>query len=78
MSAKAAAMSRSWKVGRYTATLTVPQVRRGEFASAVVEWEPHAPRRLSPKEIAQYQAGRNEALAAVCREIGINGLVVDV
>lgn len=74
MSAEAAAITRSWSVGPYTATLTVPKAKPGQTVAAVIEWEPRVPQRLKPAEIEQYRAGRDAAIKA----LGLNVLVVEV
>jgi hypothetical protein len=78
MSAEAAALPRSWQVGKYTATLTAPKARPGTVASACIEWTPHVPQRLTSAELEQYHAGRNRALAELAAALGINAAVVDL
>ena len=72
--AEAAAFTRSWRVGRYTATLTVPTPRPGKVASAVIDWEPHVPTALTREEREQYRAGRDAAI----RSLGINAVVIEL
>lgn len=75
MSASAAAIVRTWKVGPWTATLTVPAPRKGELLSAVIEWDPSMPdRALTSAERTQYRAGRDAAIAS----LGLRTLVVDL
>ena len=74
MGAEAAALSRSWPVGKYTATMTVPKAKPGTVASVSIEWAPHPPQRLTAEEIDQYRIGRHQALAA----LGVRALVVEV
>ena len=78
MSAESAALIRSWQVGAYTATLTMPQHKPSTVASAVIEWEPHVPTRLSPAELEQYRAGRAAAFAELAERLGLRIGVVDV
>lgn len=78
MSAGAAAITRSWTVGQYTATLTVPRTKPGHLASAVIEWSPHVPHRLTEDELACYWRGRNSALAELSTALGVNAAVIDV
>jgi hypothetical protein len=66
-----AAFTRSWSVGRYKATLCVAKPRPGQLASAVIEWEPHMPTSLSPREVQQYRDGRAEALSALGRNAAV-------
>lgn len=68
MSALVPAMVRTFRVGRYTATLSIPAVQPGGAACAVVEWSPCIPDRLSEKELAQYRRGRDAALLALAKE----------
>lgn len=73
MSAQAAALSKSWQCGRYTATLTVPPVANGVL-HASIEWFPHMPRDLTPEELEAYRAGRNAAFKA----LGLSALVIEI
>lgn len=74
MSAEAAAISRSWPVGRYTATMSAPKPKSGATVCAVIEWEPHVPQCLTSKEREQYRAGRDAAIKA----LGLKALVIDL
>lgn len=73
MSAQAPSLTRSWQVGRYTATLTVPPLAQGVM-HAVIEWEPHCPKDLTADEQQAYRRGRDAAF----RELGLAALVVDL
>jgi hypothetical protein len=73
MSAQAASLSRTWKVGRYRAILTVPPVENG-VRHACIEWAPHVPRDLTPDELKEYWLGRDRAF----RELGLTALVLEV
>jgi hypothetical protein len=73
MSAQAAVLSRTWKVGRYRATLTVPPVESG-VRHACIEWQPHTPRDLTPDELEAYRLGRDRAF----RELGLSALIVEL
>lgn len=73
MSASGVALARSWRVGRYTATLSVPKAKPGTAAACVVEWSPEVPQRLTPAEWRQYRAGRDRAIA----ELGLSALVLE-
>ncbi|MFO1226553.1 hypothetical protein [Roseateles sp.] len=73
MSATAAALSRTWQVGRYRATLTVPPVAKGVL-HACIEWLPHTPGDLTPEELEAYRLGRDRAF----RELGLSALVVEL
>lgn len=76
MSAESAFV-RTWRAGRYTATLTYPISRAGEVRSAAIEWSPAMPRRLTPAELAEYRAGRDHALAALSAEFGVRIAVLE-
>ena len=78
MSAEAALASRTWSVGRYECTLTVPRPRPGDVLHAVMEWAPEQPRRLSSSQMRQYRRGRNQAVAEVAQQLGISAAVVEL
>lgn len=74
MSAERAALTHSWQVGAFTATLTVQHLHPGRAAAAIVEWAPHLPTALTPAELNDYRKGRDIALQA----LGLPALVVDL
>lgn len=78
MTAEAPLLSRSWKVGRYIATLTVPKFKPGAQMLATIEWLPTAPDRLTAGELRDYVAGRNEVLAEAARELRLAVAVIDL
>lgn len=78
MSAEAAIAVRSWPVGRHACQLTVRRPKPGAVVNAVVEWSPAEPARLTAEEWAQYRAGRNQALAELAAELGINVGVLEL
>ena len=78
MTAEAAAMTRSWRVGKRTVTMTAPKLRKGEVSIAAMEWHPDMPSQLSKKETQQYREGRDAAFEELFAEAGINGLMVDL
>ncbi len=78
MPGEAAAMTRTWRVGRRKVTLTAPQIRSSQVATATIEWAPDMPRRLSRKEWKQYRAGRDAAFAGLCGDLGIRGLLCEI
>ncbi len=78
MTAEAAAMTRSWRVGKYAVTMTAPKPRKGEVSFAAMEWEPDVPNRLSKKETRQYQRGRDAAFEKLFGDHGMNGLMIDL
>jgi hypothetical protein len=73
------ALTRSWKVGDRTCTLTMPaKTQPAQVRSACIEWDPAAPARLSAAEWQEYRAGRNAALADISRELGISVGVLEL
>lgn len=78
MSAEAAFAARSWPVGRYVCTLTLQRPKPGALTSCVIEWAPEQPARLTADELRQYRAGRNQALAQISAELGVNAAVLEV
>ena len=78
MSGEAAAMTRTWKVGKRKVTMTAPILRNGQVSFASMEWEPDAPSRLSKKETRQYQRGRDAAFEKLFGDHGMNGLMIDL
>lgn len=78
MSGDTAVAVRSWCVGPYTVTMTIPRPRPGRAINALVEWEPSEPSKLSPDEWSEYRAGRNHALALLAAELGIDVAVLDL
>lgn len=79
MSAEAALLTRTWKVGIRDVTMTIPRPRAGQPVHVACEWAPSAPQRLSGAEWRQYRAGRDAALRDLCAELGLRGgLVVEV
>ncbi len=78
MSAEAAAMTRTWRVGKRRVTMTVPRPRNGQVATGAMEWHPDMPRKLSRREWRQYRTGRDAAFAELCGELGIRGLLCEI
>lgn len=54
-----------FRVGRYICRVTLPDLRPGTVAHAVVEWDPRKPDRLSDAELKQYDAGLALALSGL-------------
>jgi len=73
-----ASSSRTWQVGNRKVSLAVS--RPGPLApiQASMHWAPNAPSSLSAEEWRQYRAGRDQALAEISRELGINAAVLEV
>ncbi len=78
MSAEAAALVRTWRVGKRRVTMTAPRLRNGQVAMATIEWFPTMPRRLSPRELKQYRTGRDAAFADLCGDLGVRGLLCEI
>ncbi len=78
MPAEAAAMTRTWRVGKRRVTMTAPQIRNGDVAMATIEWQPNMPRRLSRRALKQYRVGRDAAFADLCGDLGIRGVVCEI
>ncbi len=78
MPGEAAAMTRTWRVGKRRVTMTVPRIRTGQVLNAAFEWHPSMPRRLSRREWRQYRIGRDAAFAELFAELGIRGAVLEV
>lgn len=72
MSARRPLLQRTWAVGRYQVTLTVPALEGG-VVHAAIEWAPHMPTDLTVAELEAYRRGRNAAL----KELGLSALVID-
>ena len=75
---EAAALVRTWRVGKRRVIMTAPKLRNGQVAMATIEWLPTMPRKLSRREWRQYRAGRDAAFAELFAELGIRGAVLDV
>jgi hypothetical protein len=78
MSAEAPLLSRSWKVGRYVATITIPKINPGVQLHATMDWQPTKPARLTGEELVQYRHGRDAALAEIAKTLRVNVAVVEV
>ena len=78
MPGEAAAMTRTWRVGKRRVSMTVPRPRSGQVATAAMEWHPDMPRRLSRREWEQYRAGRDAAFADLCADLGIRGALFEI
>jgi hypothetical protein len=70
MSATAALISHTWRVGERTVTMTVPRPTAGGPVCLAMEWVPDKPSALSPAEMRQYREGRAAGLAAVAAQLG--------
>ncbi|MDP9124023.1 MAG: hypothetical protein M3N82_05410 [Pseudomonadota bacterium] len=79
MSAEAAALARTWSVGRWTVTVTLPEVAPGQMRHAVLEWSPAMPTRpLSKSQMRQYRRGRDRALGELAAALVGPALLLEV
>jgi hypothetical protein len=78
MSAESPLSISRFAVGARTCVMTIPKPRAGEAASCVIEWLPDVPTRLTPAELAEYRAGRDQVLTALSRRLGITAAVVEL
>ncbi len=78
MPAEAAALVRTWRVGKRRVTMTAPKLRNGQVAMATIEWSPTMPSKLSRREWKQYRTGRDAAFAELCGDLGISGLLCEI
>ena len=78
MSGEAAALVRTWRVGKRQVTMTAPKLRNGQVAMATIEWQPDMPRRLSRRALKQYRTGRDTAFAELCADLGIRGALGEI
>lgn len=56
-------ITRTFRVGRHTATVTVPRPRPGAVLHASCEWSPRIPDGLTDDEQRQYEQGMAAVLA---------------
>ena len=78
MSAEAPALTRSFRVGHRTVTVTMPAPRLGKVRYMTIEWAPDPPRRLSKRELHQYRAGRNAAVAELAKLTGMKAAIIEI
>jgi hypothetical protein len=79
MAAEAASLARTWPVGRWTVTLTMPPRAPGGHQFASCEWLPKMPDRpLTAGEMHQYRVGRDRAVAELAQALGISALILEV
>jgi hypothetical protein len=77
MSAEAAALVRSFRVGSRICTMTFPRPEGGALLYMTTEWWPSVPRRLSAAQMREYRSGRDRALMELAGITGGNVLVVE-
>ncbi len=78
MPGEAAAMTRTWRVGKRRVTMTAPKLRNGQVAMATIEWLPTMPSKLSRREWKQYRKGRDAAFADLCGDLGTRDLLCEI
>lgn len=78
MSGEAPLSVSRFAVGVRTCVLTIARPRKGDVASCVVEWIPDRPERLTAVELGEYRSGRDQALTALARRLGINAAVLEL
>ncbi len=78
MSAEAAVLTRSFRVGCRTVTMTMPAPRLGECVCLAIEWAPTPPRRLSKREWRQYRTGRNAAVAELAELTRLKTAILEI
>lgn len=77
MSAEAAILSRSWRVGTRSCTLSMPPLQPGKPLHACIEWRPSPPRALSIDEWHEYRTGRDSAISEIANALGITVAVLE-
>ncbi len=78
MPAEAAALVRTWRVGKRKVIMTAPRLRNGQVSMATIEWLPTMPRKLSRREWRKYRAGRDKAFAELCGDLGVRGVLCEL
>ena len=78
MSAEAPALTRSFRVGHRTITVTMPAPRRGKLRYMTFEWAPDPPQRLSKWEWRQYRAGRDAAVAELAKLADMKAVIIEI
>lgn len=80
MSAEAPAVLRSFKVGHRICTIALRRPAPGqEIDYLMADWSPDAPARLTDeREIAEYRAGRDAAVAELAELIGGNIAIAEI
>ena len=78
MPGEAAALVRTWRVGKRRVIMTAPQLRNGQVTMATMEWLPNMPRKLSRREWKRYRTGRDAVFADLCRDLGIRGVLCEI
>ena len=66
-------ISNTFKVGAFTCEMTITAQTQIN-----AEWSPKIPTELTPKEWAQYRAGRNALVAEFAKMTGLNLMIVEI
>jgi hypothetical protein len=74
----AAAVARTFRVGRRTCTITIPRPTPGFACCLSVEWAPDIPAQLSSRELAEYRAGRDGAIALLAQQFDTRAVVIEL
>ena len=72
------AIVRTWRVGRFTAELSVRKPQPGVMASAVIDWSPGIPHDLTERDLEKYRAGRRKAIEEIASELGVSVAVLEL
>jgi hypothetical protein len=79
MTAEAAALTRTYPVGRlYRVTFSCSKPARGSVLMLVCEWEPNVPPRLAGPELRAYRRARDAFASEVASMVGGVPAVVEV
>lgn len=78
MSGQIPALTRTFSVGKFRCVVSIPKVEIGRAASAVIEWWPYTPKRLTPAELDQYRQGRDAAISELAALTGLTAAVVEI
>lgn len=78
MGAEAAALVRTFPVGKRMVTLVAQAPCLGRCTNITFDWHPTVPERLTQRELRQYRTGRDAALGELGECLGGSVLVVEV
>ena len=78
MSIEAAALVRTFPVGKRMVILTAQLPCPGRLTNITIDWHPTVPECLSKRELRQYRAGRDAALGELGARLGGGVLVMEV
>lgn len=71
--------TRSFRVGRWTVTMTLPRnPRAAHQGTALATWSPEFPQSLSRAEVDEYRCRRDAVLEAYASETGMRVLVAEI